>query len=108
MNTAEINMTPSQEKSLEHCLIWMSMNRFYSDTYRFKKVNIVTCYGDLMVSIVIDNGIKDTIGYTCPSHYIFNIGKRGGIYILVEKKKQTHGRSFRKVVGNKALIFSDC
>lgn len=102
--TTELDITPSQEKSLEYALVWMGLNNFYSSNYRFRSIDFENCADHLRVMIVIDNSLPGTVGYVIPDFFIFYIGRRGGIWSYEDTECSPKGFVTRR--GEHALIHS--
>lgn len=114
--TADIDMTPSQEKSLAFALDRLRHNNFCDrhnvggvrfSRYGFRdfKVRHVGLDRAIQLSVLIDNGRPGTVGYEYPVHACFFIGPRGNIHGFREPKRKTKtGRSVR-VAGSTALIY---
>ncbi len=107
MTTADMEMTNSQEKNIEYCLIMLVKIRFHGKTYRFRKVVIENHGRYITISVIIDNNKPGTFGYDNPSRNIISIGKRGGIFILKKTKRSDAKMSYRKITGYKAVIHSE-
>lgn len=99
MNTAQIEMTETQEKKLESAIISLvhqqviRMNTRKVDSYRVKKIEVRQIKtGDIALIMEFDNGKPGTLGYNFFSYIQLFIGKRGGYSAYNNEAKRVRGR----------------
>lgn len=68
------------------------------NVYEVKELDLTDSYGDICVGLT--TGVRNDGGtmayYICRDHYVFWIGKRGGVFQYVEGRDGHYRRVYRK------------
>lgn len=104
MGSAEMTMTPSQERALEYAVrcVFNSMSLRRAAGYQLRSLVLeADGRGGIWMSMTVDNGKPGTFGFAYPSNAHLHIGRMGGYRAYTYKK---NGKTVRRE-GRDALIF---